>query len=64
MTQKMTLLLDDTTNDRLSYFVYKMKENRCELIRTLVKKGLTELEEEEKNSQKKSQSQWTYRGHS
>lgn len=64
MTQKMTLLLPDSTNDRLVCLAFQRRENRCDTIRMLLEKGLTELEENEKASQKKSQTQWTYRGHS
>ena len=62
MAQKITLLLEDSTIEALSYWVYKRKENRCEIIRSLLEKGLTELEEEEKVQKQKST--WTYRGHS
>ena len=62
MAQKITLLLEDSTIDRLAYFAYTTKSNRCEVIRNILEKGLTELEEEEKVQKQKSQ--WTYRGHS
>lgn len=50
MAQKVTVLLEDETLERLAYYAYKQRENRCEIIRRGIEEWIQELDAKKKSS--------------